>query len=65
MELLPCGCIKGVRLCPEGQRLDAEKVRIWRELRDIPTDDHRWAPYDAAVEKLDLHLGNQPVGCTR
>jgi hypothetical protein len=64
-QVMPCGCVKGVRLCREGQQLHDDMMAKWRALQHLPPDDKRWAPYDEARDRLDIHLGNEPIGCTR
>lgn len=52
-----CGCIPGVRLCPEGERLYVAMCAAWDATEVAGYTLESWRAYEAARDAYQKHVG--------
>ena len=52
---LPCGCERGLFLCPEAERLWSEVIAAWRKYGAYPQKAN-WDDYLIARKRYDKHF---------
>ncbi len=53
---LPCGCVPGVKICPEAEKLTTEVILTHKEAKNAPYSDYAWQRYEQAQVKLYGHF---------